>query len=199
MQHYNLNILIADDHPIIRRGITLSVKKKFPKAVLHECESPDEIEEILIKHNISHAILDVTFPEKSTIGMLHQIFKQEPGLQILLFTMHPQSLFEHTLKMYPNISYCEKKEKQSSFEKMLVQFINRQPDASPNKATSKSKPKKPRFSAMEEKVLQLILSGIPIKEIAQKLNIKSNTVSTYKRRILDKQEVDNILHVSKIL
>jgi two-component system invasion response regulator UvrY len=52
---------------------------------------------------------------------------------------------------------------------------------------------------MEEKVLQLILSGIPIKEIAQKLNIKSNTVSTYKRRILDKQEIDNILHVSKIL
>lgn len=56
MDYYNLNILIADDHPIIRRGITLSVRKKFPKATLHECESPDEIIENLIKHNISNAI-----------------------------------------------------------------------------------------------------------------------------------------------
>ena len=197
MDYYNLNILIADDHPIIRRGITLSVKKKLPKATLHECESPDEIIEKLIKHNISHAILDVTFPEKSTIGMLNEIFKHEPSIQILLFTMHPKSLFEHTLKQYPSILFCEKKEKQSTFEKLLIQFVHQQTDDRTSKA--KQKPKKPKFSQMEEKVLQLILSGIPIKEIAQKLNIKSNTVSTYKRRILDKQEIDNILHVSKIL
>ena len=198
MHYYNLNILIADDHPIIRRGITLSVKKKFPTATIHECESPNDIIEKLITHNISHAILDVTFPEKSTIGMLKDIFKQEPGIQILLFTMHPKALFEHTLKKYPNVQYCEKKEKQSTFEKILVRFVNNNPDEIPP-AKSTPKSKKPRFSVMEEQVLQLILSGTPIKEIAQKLNIKSNTVSTYKRRILDKQDIDNILHVSKIL
>jgi two-component system invasion response regulator UvrY len=200
MYYYHLNILIADDHPIIRRGIVLFLKKKFPKATLFECETPDEIDETIVRNNISHAILDVTFPEKSTIHMLDDIIKREPSIQILLFTMHPKSIFEHTLKQYPNVAFCEKKEKQIVFEKLLTNFIQNSQDSMQSNVTKQeNKLSTPKLSVMEERVLQLILSGIPIKEIAHKLNIKSNTVSTYKRRILDKKDIDNILHVSKIL
>lgn len=188
-------VLIADDHTVIRRGIALILNTQFKVQGVFECEEAGKIIQSIEENKITHAILDVTFPDQSSIFYLDQILTQFPELKILLFTMHPKALFQNTFSKYKQILYCQKNESEQQFTRMLKKLFSN--EISPNNIP-KRKEKSKDFSAMEEKVLLLLLGGASTKEISEKLNIKSNTVSTYKRRIFDKKEVQNLMELSKL-
>jgi DNA-binding NarL/FixJ family response regulator len=149
----------------------------------------------LQKNQISHLILDISFPEDSSILYIDKIRSNFPQLKILLFTMHPSHLFQNTLIKHPDILFCQKSESEIILMRVLDNFIN---NKSKSATTLISTRTKWRLSKKEETVTKLLIEGKSTGQIADNLNIKSNTVSTYKKRIFEKTEAKNIFELAKI-
>jgi DNA-binding NarL/FixJ family response regulator len=195
MQSEKTGILIADDHSVIAQGIKLILKNNFQIFNIYECQELSQLMGNLQKNQISHLILDISFPEDSSILYIDKIRSNFPQLKILLFTMHPSHLFQNTLIKHPDILFCQKSESEIILMRVLDNFIN---NKSKSATTLISTRTKWRLSKKEETVTKLLIEGKSTGQIAENLNIKSNTVSTYKKRIFEKTEAKNIFELAKI-
>lgn len=195
MQSEKTGILIADDHSVIAQGIKLILKNNFQIFNIYECQELSQLMGNLQKNQISHLILDISFPEDSSILYIDKIRSNFPQLKILLFTMHPSHLFQNTLIKHPDILFCQKSESEIILMRVLDNFIN---NKSKSATTLISTRTKWRLSKKEETVTKLLIEGKSTGQIADNLNIKSNTVSTYKKRIFEKTEAKNIFELAKI-
>lgn len=192
-----VRLLIADDHSVIAKGMTLLVANHFNIKYIVECTEPKSITEQILKNRITHLVLDVSFPEDSGIHYIKEIYNASPKLNIMLFTMHPPNLFTQLLSEFPQLQYCQK----SASEDTLLGKLNVLFGISKNKKVSTEKyqyPKYYKFSKGEEQTIQWMLQGKKTNEIAEIMGIKSNTVSTYKRRIFDKTDTQNIIQLAQI-
>ena len=197
MNQKNYRLLIADDHTIIRRGLTMIIQNSFDIRFIYECEKSVDLIRTIKENLITHAIIDITFPDSPSTSYLPQIIEQFPRLKILIYTMHSSNLFEHFINQYPQILFCQKSEPEYQFQKILNSFFSNEIQT-PIIFPERNKSSLTILSAMEESVLRLLLAGKTNKEISELLNIKSNTISTYKRRIMDKTEVQSIIELSKL-
>ena len=195
MQSEKTGILIADDHSVIAQGIKLILKNNFQIFNIYECQELSQLMGTLQKNQISHLILDISFPEDSSILYIDKIRSNFPQLKILLFTMHPSHLFQNTLIKHPDILFCQKSESEIILMRVLDNFIN---NKSKSATTLISTRTKWRLSKKEETITKLLIEGKSTGQIAENLNIKSNTVSTYKKRIFEKTEAKNIFELAKI-
>ena len=195
MQSEKTGILIADDHSVIAQGIKLILKNNFQIFNIYECQELSQLMGNLQKNQISHLILDISFPEDSSILYIDKIRSNFPQLKILLFTMHPSHLFQNSLIKHPDILFCQKSESEIILMRVLDNFIN---NKSKSATTLISTRTKWRLSKKEETVTKLLIEGKSTGQIAENLNIKSNTVSTYKKRIFEKTEAKNIFELAKI-
>lgn len=187
-------IIIADDHTVIATGLKLILKNNFQVNDIHVIHDLKQLIPSLKTNNHSHLILDITFPEDSSINYIDQIKVNFPKLSILLFTMHPSHLFQNILIKYPDIFFCQKSANENTLFRTIQAFVyNNQ------KYSKQTNPiKKWKLSKNEEVVTRLLIEGKSTGQIAETLNIKSNTVSTYKKRIFEKTDAQNILELSKI-
>jgi hypothetical protein len=186
-------ILIADDHSIILSGIKMILSYKLKVYNVYECLNLNTLVLQIRENKPSHLILDVSFPEGSSLNILDEIILKFPELKIMIFTMHPKIMFDHILKKHVDLSFCEKKLAESEITNRLEKFIQ-----SSEKAMVESKTKKSRLSKREQEVLKLILEGKNTQNIAKELLVKSNTISTVKNRIFEKLQVSNIVELIQL-
>jgi len=189
----NTRILIADDHSIILSGIKMILSYKLKVYNVYECLNLNTLVLQIRENKPSHLILDVSFPEGSSLNILDEIILEFPELKIMIFTMHPKIMFDHILKKHVDVSFCEKKLAESEITNRLEKFIQ-----SSEKAIIESKTKKSRLSKREQEVLKLLLEGKTTQVIAQELLVKSNTISTVKNRIFEKLQVSNIVELIQL-
>ncbi len=193
----SIRLIIADDHQVIIKGIQLLIQNEFPVNKIHECSNIENLEREIELFQPTHIILDVSFPEDSSIHYLESIFTLMPSVKILLFTMHPESLFQNVMLKYPALLFCQKSENEYLLLSKLQTFFYQKINDKGNKFTITPK-NKSQLSRKEETVAQMLIEGKSTTEIANFLNVRSNTISTYKRRIFDKTEATNILELAKI-
>ena len=189
-----IRILIADDHSIILSGIKMILSFQLKISNIFECNNLTELLGSINKNKPTHLILDVTFPEGSSLNLLDEIIEKYPELNILILTMHPKIMFEHVLKKNPNISFCEKKSTEHEITHKLEDFLK-------TESFVNSKPdtiKKQTLSKREQQIFKLLLEGHTTQSIATELGIKSNTVSTLKNRIFEKLQVSNIVELMQL-
>jgi DNA-binding NarL/FixJ family response regulator len=194
MIHKKHRVLIADDHLVITKGLKLLLKNDFGITNIYECQEFHLIMSNIRSNQISHLILDVSFPEDSSINIIESIKLNFPELAIMLFTMHPVHLFQNILVQFPEIFFSQKSESEQRLFRTLNSFLNN---------SNKSKEiinhnKKWKLSKNEEIVTRLLIEGKTTGQIAEHLKLKSNTISTYKKRIFEKTDAQNILELAKI-
>jgi len=188
-----IRILIADDHSIILSGIKMILSYKLKITNVFECLNLKTLISQITDNKPTHLVLDVSFPEGSSLNLLDEIILEFPELKIMIFTMHPKIMFEHILKKYVHISFCEKKLAEYEITHKLEQFIHFN-----EKLSDSTGKKKSRLSKREQEILKLILEGKNTQTIAQELSVKSNTISTVKNRLYEKLHVSNIVELIQL-
>ncbi len=161
---------------------------------IFECNNLNELINSLSNNKPTHLILDISFPEGSSLNMLDEITNTYPKLQIMILTMHPKIMFEHVLKQYNSLFFCEKKLSETEITLKLESFL----DNTNHDSTIQENLKKSTLSKREQQILQLLLSGKTTQGIATDLGIKSNTVSTIKNRIFEKLQVNNLVDLMQL-
>ena len=88
-----MRILIADDHPFIRRGIKQIVADELPGSVLGEAQTCPEVLQSVRNGAWDLVVLDLAMPGGDGLEVLRQIKASKPKLPVLVLTMHTEDQF----------------------------------------------------------------------------------------------------------
>ena len=87
-----MNILIADDHSIVRSGLKILISKDFT-AEIDEAADGNEVTELIKKKKYELAILDINMPNTNSPQLIEYIRTQQPQIKILIFSMNPEHIY----------------------------------------------------------------------------------------------------------
>jgi DNA-binding NarL/FixJ family response regulator len=89
-------ILVADDHPIVLRGLRTVLNAQPDFEVVGEATDGDEAVELALSQDVHLAILDISMPRKTGLQAAREISRRRPEVRVLILSMHDneQYLFE---------------------------------------------------------------------------------------------------------
>ncbi len=193
-------ILIVDDHPIIRDGMTLLLNLQED---LHVCGAAGSAEEALAAMvcQPDMAIVDISLQTDSGLELVKTLRHRYPDLGILVLSMHDESLFaERALRSGAN-GYLMKLEATehvvSAIREVLAGNIYMSAAMHEKLARALAVPrKKPEgpiasLSEREFEVLHLIGLGFGTREIAEKLNRSVKTIEAHQANMREKLNIRN--------
>lgn len=200
-------ILLADDHAIIRRGIKFLIDAHFGKFEVIETETAKSILSLTKEHKPTHLILDMQLQDGNVMEIFQELRKQYPEVLIMIYTMSPEEIFGKRMIQLGANSFLSKQSSEQEMVHALDLFFRGKKyisqnlsDLLVNEQLKKANPENPikQLSDRETQVLSYLLKGDGLKEIALKLNVKPNTIATFKARLFDKLGVSNIIDLRNV-
>src|ERR1700761_5073915 len=121
----NHKILIAEDHPMTRKGLRLLVEHTA-KAVIREVGTCSQLMKDLGATPFSHLILDIMLADGSALEVIPTIRGLYPGLEIMIFSGQPAGLYRRALTRYRINFVLSKGMQEKETLELLRQFLNDQ-------------------------------------------------------------------------
>jgi DNA-binding NarL/FixJ family response regulator len=200
----NLNILIVDDHLVVRKGIELIIKDRFTDAVIYNAENYPEALEIIQAISIDLVVLDIIINGIEDVKVLKEIKNIQKDTKILVFTCHDEEFYgvryvKNGADGYLN-KYCSEDKIAEAFTEVLKSgnYYSNDLKLKLKKHTNKKSASNPIdiLSNREFEIARMLIDGCGNLEIANKLNIQMSTVSTYKNRVFEKLDIKNVVALS---
>jgi len=197
-----MNILIVDDHDVVRQSLGMIIQSEFPKATCTKLERADQCIEALKNGTFDLLIQDMNLPDMDGITLTEWILNRYPDQAILIFSMNPVGIFARRLYEIGVMGYINKQADMGEIRKALRTIITEKKQyLSPeyrsllahNENQRALKNPIEKLSKRELVIAQHMAHGRSFEEIAQLLNIEPSTIRTYKSRIFHKLEV-NTMH-----
>ncbi len=194
-----MHILIADDHAIVRRGLKQILDEEPGLAEVSEAQNGQEVLEMTRFQSWNLVILDINLPDRNGLDILNELHYSFPSLPILILSMYPEDQYALRVLKAGASGYLTKQSAPEELIKaikkirgggkyfsetvldMLISSMDRK----------QAKPIQEILSDREYQVMVLIASGQTLTEIGEKLALSVKTISTYRKRILDKLNMKN--------
>lgn len=189
-------ILIADDHSIVKMGLT-AILNKMGVQNIETVSTIDELKTELEKTIYTHLVLDIIMPDGNSLELIESINSNHPALSILVHSMQPVEVYGKIANKYTIHSYLHKGASESEINYQLELFVKNQPLNIKKKLEDSVNP----FSTLavrELEILHYLLNGHRTKEIAASLGLKMNTVSTIKSNIFEKVKAESFTHLLQL-
>lgn len=194
-----INILIADDHAVVRRGLKQILSETSDMVVTGEAADGDEVLGKIQSDTPDVVILDITMPGKSGLEVLKDLKRECPQIPVLVLSMHPEEQFARRLLKEGASGYMSKETAPEELVEAVRKVHSGGRYVSARFAEDLAFALKggtalashERLSAREYQVLCMIGSGKAVSEIAGDLSLTVKTISTYRERLLDKMGMRN--------
>jgi DNA-binding NarL/FixJ family response regulator len=192
-----IEILIADDHAIVREGLKQIVADTSDMIVIDEASDGHEVLALLSKNNYDVVVLDMAMPGLTGLDILKQIKRETPKLPVLILSVHPEEQYAVRALKAGASGYLTKESapdelitairKVSMGGKYITSFLAEK--LAFELEVDTEKPPHKTLSDREFQVMCMIAKGRTIKNIAEELYLSPKTVSTYRSRILEKMKM----------
>jgi two-component system invasion response regulator UvrY len=197
-----MNILIIEDHPLIVLGVKMIISDFDPQAKIDHLNSFPESLTYLATKATDLIILDIDIPGSENLKMMGMIRELQPNIIILIHSGYDEHHYALPYIQAGADGFLSKQASPDEFTTALKTVLKRNKYVSYNVQqsllnNSGTDSHNLNLSPGEMRVMQLIIEGKWTKEIASIMNLKQNTVSTYKRRIYDKLGVSDAIELSK--
>jgi DNA-binding NarL/FixJ family response regulator len=180
----------------VRRGLKQIIAAEQEMQVVGEAENAREALRVIRQTACDAVVLDITLPDGSGLDVLSQLKSERPTLPVLIMSMHQEELYALRVLKAGASGYLMK----DSLPEELIKAIRKitsggkyiSPSLAERLASELASPETPlheKLSDREFQILCLIASGKSLKEIGAALCISGNTVSSYRRRILEKMKM----------
>jgi len=194
-----IKILIADDHPVVRKGLKEIIEENSDMVVAAEAGHGQEVLEKALKKEFDVVVLDISMPGRSGLEVLKQLKRERPKLSVLILSIHPEEHYAVRVLKAGASGYLTKESVPDELIKAIRKISTGRKYISSTLAeklafdleSGGEKPAHERLSDREYEVMCLIASGKTLKEIAEKLCLSAKTISTYRSRILEKMKMKN--------
>ncbi len=189
MKQNTHNILIADDHLLVRVGLEMICTQYFPKYTQHFASNFNQIiEKLNTVTPFDLLILDINFEKENSLLFIDKILEIQPNISILIYTGLNTQLLPYKLRSLGVKGMLSKLAEEEEIINAITAVLEGKkyfPDEE-NLAENSPLNLLKKLSTREIEVMNMLIQGYGNLEISNKLDIQSNTISTYKKRILEK-------------
>jgi len=194
-----IQILIVDDHAILRRGLKEILEREFRDVSIGGAGTAEQALTLLDSDKWDLVILDITMPGRSGIDVLRHLKALRPKLPVLVLSMHPEDQYGKRVLKAGASGYMNKESAPEELIKAVRKLLSGGRYVSSTLAETLAvdlgrddeTPAHERLSDREFEVLRKMASGKTVGQIAQELHLSVPTVSTYRARILEKMGMSN--------
>ena len=195
-----IRILIVDDHPIICEGLRQILQRTSDLNVVGAVYTGRDALQQVLEQKIDLVLLDIAMPGRNGLEILSDLKRLKPSLPVLVLSMHAEAQYAGRALKAKASGYLTKataaeelitairkvaqggKYLSAAFAAELVY------EAGSEKST---KALHETLSDREFQVMCRIAAGCTVKEIGEEMSLSVKTVSTYRRRLLDKMLLKN--------
>lgn len=201
-----IKLLIADDHDLFRSGVKALLSRNENLEVVGEANNGTQLLELAAKLYPDVILADISMPEMNGLDAIKELKKIDPGVKVILLTMHEDG--EYIVKGVKNgaSGYLLKNADEEELvmaiktvakggryfnskisELMMEKLSSGEPDPDDYK----------NLTPREKEILALVAEGLSTKLIADKLYISARTVETHRVNMMKKMEVSNTAELVK--
>ncbi len=197
----NKRIYIVDDHPLMRKGLAMTIEKEMGFEVCGQADSAEKALSEILNTKPDAVVVDISLPGMNGIELVKNILHQRSDLKILIVSRHDEELYAERALRAGAKCYLMKLEAAETLITALRQILNGgiylsdkigakmiMKLASGN--VSKSDNPLDQLSDRELEVFELTGKGLSTKDIGQKLHISVKTVESHRANIKDKLQLD---------
>lgn len=198
MQTNPVQIIIADDHAVVRTGLQLILDETEDLKIAGEAKNGDELLTKLNSITYDLVILDMSMPGKDALDVLKEIKLRWNTIPVVIFTMNPDET--HAVRMFQNgaSAYVNKQTNSDQLLHILRTVVSGKKFFFPHQAeliveqgTSGNIAMLPhtQLTDRESQIFLMLASGIRKSEIAEKLEISKSTISNHRNSIMKKMNM----------
>jgi len=193
-----MKVLIADDHAIVRKGLR-QIAEESKQIMVGEASNGQEALDMVRGDHWDALVLDINMPGRHGLDVLQTVRDLQPGLPILILSVHPEDQYAMRVLRAGAAGYMNKDAAPDELVQAITKVVSGGKYISPALAerlafeVSGQSDKLPheRLSDREYRVLLLIGEGKSVGKIALDLALSVKTVSTYRSRVLEKMNLQN--------
>jgi two-component system invasion response regulator UvrY len=195
-----INVLIADDHAIVREGLKQILADTADIVVAGDAQNGQEAVQLVRKKIEAHVLLlDISMPDRSGLEVLKQVKKEKPGIAVLMLSMHREDQYALRSLKAGASGYLNKQSAPAELVIAIRMVAAGKKYITPELAQTLANqldedqeiPPHETLSDREYQTLTLIASGKTVSDIAAELILSVKTISMYRSRLLQKMKLKN--------
>ena len=200
-------ILLADDHHILRTGLAVIVKDEFSNAEIDECRNGDCVWKKIQHAEYDLLILDISMPGTDSLGLLNNIFAHKPNQKVMIFTMSSVAIYAKKYLALGVKGFINKEAEPSEVRLGIVAILNNRRYFGPDmkhiltweEPDNQAITPFDSLTIRELEIMNHLVDGKNVSEIAGLLFLHISTISTHKANIMAKLGVSNIVELTKMV
>lgn len=200
-----INVLIADDHALIREGLKKTLNGEADMKLIGGVSSVAELFAQLDQLPVSIILLDITLPGVSGLDALKELRQKYPRVPVLILSFHPEHRFAVRALKAGAAGYITK---QSATEELVLairkvvsggRYVSAAlaEELAAELETASDRPPHELLSDREFQVMRLFAAGRTSNQIAKELAVTVSTVNTYRMRILEKMQMKSNVELAR--
>ena len=194
-----IQVILCDDHALIRRGIRDTLSDAPDIEVVGEAGDYGELRALMRDRTADVLVLDINLPGRSGLDVLHVLKDEANPVKVLVVSMYPEDQYAIRALRAGAYGYVNK----GGDPQLLVQAVRTvaqgrkyvTPEIAQMLVESLSTPASEhpheKLSDRELQTLVMIASGKRLSDIAEELKLSPKTVSVYRARVLEKLSLAN--------
>ena len=206
MKAHAKQILVADDHGIVRKGLKETLEEELGPIDFGEAENAGQVLELVWRQRWDILLLDINMEGgRSGLEVLQELRKTHPKLPVLVVSMYPEEEFAVRALKLGAAGYVSKRRASEDLVgavKKILEGGRYITEAVAQKLAmdlqrEAGRPPHESLSNREFQIMRLIATGKSLKEIAAELSISVKTVSTYHTRLFQKMGMDSDIELTR--
>lgn len=188
-----IRVFIADDHPVVRRGLRQIIEEEPDLRVSGEAAGPEEVRDQARGDSCDVMVLDLSMPGVHGVELVRELHAERPELPILVLSIHPEEQYAVRCLQAGARGYVHKQSAGAELVGAIRTVVAHRRYLSDTLAASlvgqaggERRAPHERLSSREYQVLVRLAAGSGVTAIANEMKLSVKTVSTYRARMLDK-------------
>jgi len=201
-----IKILVADDHPVVRKGLQLCLARQERLKIMGEAADGDEAVLKTKELRPDVLLLDISMPKMNGLAVTEMLRKEVPDTKILILSVHnnkeyilrviqagahgyiskeasPEELLEALETVHSGAAFFSPEIAQAALNQLVTSGGKKEPFA--------------ELTVREREVLVLIAEGKSNKEIASALDVGVRTIETHRERIMRRLNIHSVAGLTK--
>jgi DNA-binding NarL/FixJ family response regulator len=195
-------VFIVDDHALFRKGLTVMINSEPDMEICGEAEDCAVATQKILQLKPDLVVSDISLRGNSGIELIKNIKAAEPQIQVVVLSMHDESIYALRVLRVGAKAYVMKQDSATAVldairairrgqlfvsERVASQMLSRYAEGEELDNDSPVS----RLSDRELEVLNLIGAGVTTREIAARLRVSIKTVETHRAHIKSKLHLEN--------
>lgn len=194
-----IQVVICDDHAVLRRGIRDTLAEAMDIRVIGEAAGYTELRDTLRQAACQVLLLDINMPGRNGLEVLASVRESYPEIKVLMVSMYPEDQYALRCLKAGAHGYANKAGDPLELVRAVRTVHQGRKYLTPEVAQmladslAQPTPEVPHeaLSEREMQTLQKIASGKRLTDIAEELMLSPKTVSVYRARVLEKLQLSN--------